>query len=156
MDCLLWSQKNLVRCRFIVTLGVVAIIGLIALLLTGGQGARDRILGSGSTFAQPLIERTAVDFQNARSGDEDWTAGSTGVDYEPIGSLGGIMRLRDPEVDFAVADYLPLSAKGITHVRRIWSHDFKFNPADGAKHPGGSAQSAGPSRGSAHGGQGGR
>jgi phosphate transport system substrate-binding protein len=77
-------------------------------LLVSGSGTSDRVLGSGSTFAQPLIERLSVDFQDARSGDSDWIAGSTGIDYEPVGSLGGIMRLQDIEVDFAVADY-PLS-----------------------------------------------
>lgn len=101
------EPKNLVRRRFVMTLGVVAIIGLIALLLAG-QGTTDRILGSGSTFAQPLIQRAATGFQDARAGDGDWVGGSTGVDYEPVGSLGGVMRLQDPEVDFAVADY-PLS-----------------------------------------------
>lgn len=93
------------------TLGVAAVVGVIALLLAG-QGSSDRILGSGSTFAQPLIERTAVTFQTARSGDADWTSGSAGVDYEPVGSLGGVMRLQDPEVDFAIADY-PLSSAAL-------------------------------------------
>lgn len=101
------EPENLVKRRFVMALGTAAIVGLIALLLSG-PGSSDRVLGSGSTFAQPLIERMSVNFQDARSGDEDWIAGSTGIDYEPVGSLGGIMRLRDPEVDFAVADY-PLS-----------------------------------------------
>ncbi len=93
-------------------LGAAGAIGAIALLMTGGQGSTDRLVGSGSTFAQPLIERAAVDFQTARAGDRDWTSGSAGIDYEPVGSLGGIMRLRDPEVDFAVADY-PLSPEAL-------------------------------------------
>lgn len=101
------EPRNLVRRRFVMALGVMAVIGLIALLLSG-QGSNDRILGSGSTAAQPLIQRLSVDFQRARSGDEDWVSGSSGVDYEAVGSLGGVMRLADPEVDFAIADY-PLS-----------------------------------------------
>lgn len=90
------------------TLGVAVVVAIIVLLLAG-QGSTDKVLGSGSTFAQPLIERSAVSFQDARSGDSDWISGSTGVEYEPVGSLGGVMRLEDPEVDFAVTDY-PLSA----------------------------------------------
>lgn len=101
------EPENLVKRRFVMALGTAAIVGVIALLLSG-PGSSDRVLGSGSTFAQPLIERMSVNFQDARSGDEDWIAGSTGIDYEPVGSLGGIMRLQDVEVDFAVADY-PLS-----------------------------------------------
>lgn len=95
------------RRRFVMALGVMAVIGLIALLLSG-QGSNERILGSGSTAVQPLVQRLSVDFQRARSGDEDWVSGSSGVDYEAVGSLGGVMRLADPEVDFAIADY-PLS-----------------------------------------------
>ena len=34
------------------------------------------------------------------------------IDYEPVGSLGGILRLADPEVDFAISDY-PLSAAAL-------------------------------------------
>lgn len=101
------ESRNLVRRRFIMSLGVAIVVGLIALLLMRA-GSNDRILGGGSTAAQPLIEKLAVDFQNARSGDNDWITGSSGIDYEPVGSLGGIMRLADPEVDFAITDY-PLS-----------------------------------------------
>lgn len=105
------EPKNVVRRRFVMTLGVAAVVAAIVLLLAG-QGSADKIVGSGSTFAQPLIERGAVGFQDARAGDGDWTSGSAGVEYEPVGSLGGIMRLQDPEVDFAVTDY-PLSADGL-------------------------------------------
>lgn len=105
------EPKNLVRRRFVMTLGFVAILGLIAALLFD-RGSSDRIIGSGSTFAQPLVERLAVDFQNTRSGDSDWVPGSAGVEYEPVGSLAGIMRLQDPEVDFAITDY-PLSDAAI-------------------------------------------
>lgn len=111
------EPKSLVRRRFVMTLGIVAVIGVIALLLAG-QGSTDRLLGSGSTFAQPLIERAAVNFQDARAGDSDWVAGSSGVEYEPVGSLGGITRLQDPEVDFAVADY-PLSETALQQYKAV-------------------------------------
>ncbi len=111
------EPRDLVRRRFVMSLGIVAIVGLIALLLIR-SGSNDRILGSGSTAVQPLIEKLAVDFQNDRSGDKDWTAGSGGIDYEPIGSLGGVMRLADPEVDFAIADY-PLSAESLGRLRAV-------------------------------------
>lgn len=105
------ESENVVRRRFVMALGTVAVVGAIALLLAG-QGSADRIVGSGSTFVQPLIEKTSVSFQDARSGDRDWVSGSAGVDYEPVGSLGGIMRLQDPEVDFAITDY-PLSQQAL-------------------------------------------
>src|SRR5690606_38687161 len=93
------------------TLGVAAVIGAVAALMMH-SGANDRVLGGGSTVAQPLIERMAVSLQDARCGDGDWTAGSGGIDYEPLGSLGGFMRLSDPEFDFAITDY-PLSAEAL-------------------------------------------
>ncbi|MGE4322280.1 MAG: phosphate ABC transporter substrate-binding protein PstS [Sphingobium sp.] len=101
------EPRALVRRRFAMSLGVMAVIAAVVLLLAG-QGSNDRIVGSGSTAAQPLVQKLSTDFQTARSGDSDWTSGSSGVDYEAVGSLGGIMRLSDPEVDFAIADY-PLS-----------------------------------------------
>lgn len=111
------EPKNLVRRRFVMTLGVAAVVGLITLLLVR-EGTSDRVLGGGSTVAQPLIQRAAVDFQNALSGDTDWVAGSSGVEYEPVGSLGGIMRLQDPEVDFAIADY-PLSPAALREMDAV-------------------------------------
>ncbi|WP_324742584.1 phosphate ABC transporter substrate-binding protein PstS [Tsuneonella sp. CC-YZS046] len=105
------ESRTLVRRRFVMALGVAVVVAAVALLLVR-SGVNDRILGSGSTAAQPLIQRVAVDFQNARSGDQDWISGSAGVEYEPVGSLGGVMRLDDPEVDFAVTDY-PLSSEAL-------------------------------------------
>ncbi len=101
------------------TLGVVAIVGAVALLLAG-RGGNDRVEGAGSTAVQPLIQRLSVDFQNARSGDQDWVSGSSGIDYEAVGSLGGVMRLSDPEMDFAITDY-PLSA---SHLARLGAVQF--------------------------------
>ena len=42
----------------------------------------------------------------------------SGIQYEPVGSLGGVMRLADPEVDFAVTDY-PLSAEALTRLGAV-------------------------------------
>jgi len=42
----------------------------------------------------------------------------SGVQYEPVGSLGGVMRLADPEIDFAVTDY-PLSADGLNQLGAV-------------------------------------
>lgn len=111
------ESRNVVRRRFIMSLGVIAVIGLIALLLAG-RGGNDRVEGSGSTALQPLIQRLSVDFQNARSGDQDWVSGSSGIDYEAVGSLGGVMRLADPEMDFAITDY-PLSSSHLAQLGAV-------------------------------------
>ena len=104
----------------IVPLVILSVVAVIALLLAG-RGQQTEIQGAGSTLAQPLIERSVTAFRNAQTADNpsrpketgnDWVLSGSGIEYEPVGSLGGIMRLSDPEVDFAVSDY-PLSADGL-------------------------------------------
>lgn len=109
------------RRRVLMPLFILGVVALIAWLLLGrsGQGG---FTGAGSTLAQPLIQQAAHDFRSSVQADNperrdqtgvDWVVDGTGIDYEPVGSLGGIMRLSDPDVDFAVADY-PLSAAGLS------------------------------------------
>lgn len=99
---------------------ILLAVGIVALLLTG-RGQQTEIQGAGSTLAQPLIERSATAFRDAQAADDperpgatgnDWVLNGNGIDYEPVGSMGGIQRLSDPEIDFAVSDY-PLSADGL-------------------------------------------
>ena len=106
--------------RIVMPLLVLSAVGLVAVLLAG-RGQQTAIQGAGSTLAQPLIERSATAFRDAQAADDptrpektgdDWVLSGSGIDYEPVGSLGGIMRLSDPEVDFAVSDY-PLSSEGL-------------------------------------------
>jgi phosphate transport system substrate-binding protein len=109
--------------RVAMPLLVVIVIGIVALLLAG-RGQQTQIIGAGSTLAQPLIERSAAAFRSVQAADNpsrtaqtgnDWVLDGSGIQYEPVGSLGGIMRLADPEVDFAVSDY-PLSASGLAQL----------------------------------------
>ena len=115
------------RLRSIVMpLVILSVIGVVALLLAG-RGQETKIIGSGSTLAQPLIERSAVAFRDTQLADNpsraaqtgnDWVLDGSGIQYEPVGSLGGIQRLADPEVDFAVTDY-PLSADALTRLEAV-------------------------------------
>lgn len=109
--------------RLVLPVVVMAVVGVIALGLSA-SGQRNELVGSGSTLAQPLIEQAAADFRQARTADDperpeetghDQVVTGSGIRYEPVGSLSGIMRLSDPEVDFAVSDY-PLSAGGLEEV----------------------------------------
>ncbi len=97
--------------RVVMPLLVCLVVGLLVVLLTAGsRGGSAALTGSGSTLARPLIAQGAADFRDAASDGSDWVLDGPGIDYEPVGSLGGIMRLTDaPEVAFAVADY-PLSS----------------------------------------------
>lgn len=71
------------RRRVIMPLVILIAVGIAALLLTLTGRPSVQLQGSGSTLAQPL------------------------------GSLGGLMRLSDPNVDFAVSDY-PVSASELS------------------------------------------
>ncbi len=111
------------RRRLVMPMLVVLVAGILVMLMAG-RGQQSRIIGAGSTLAQPLIERSAGAFANAQNADNpdrarstgsDWVVDGSGVEYEPVGSLGGIMRLSDPEVDFAVSDY-PLDADALASV----------------------------------------
>lgn len=110
--------------RFAMPWFILAVVGLVVLLLTAA-GRSPAIRGSGSTLAQPLIERSAVAYRDAKSADRpdqpsetggDWSLNGTGIEYEPVGSLGGIMRLKSSDADFAISDY-PLSAQALDETR---------------------------------------
>ncbi len=87
-------------------LRLVGLAVLIAGLFFGSvlPAAAQRVQGSGSTFAFPIISAWSKSFLEFRAGGNDFVADELGVDYEPIGSLGGIMRLAQSDVDFAASD----------------------------------------------------
>jgi phosphate transport system substrate-binding protein len=62
------------------------------------------IIGSGSTFAYPMIASWSEGFQILRADGTDFVSNDGGVSYEPIGSVGGMMRMQQAEVDFAATD----------------------------------------------------
>lgn len=74
--------------------------------------------GAGSTFAYPVLSQWSReyrawvsrggDFPVADAGLEDPPA-SSALDYEPVGSLAGTLRVKDRAVDFGVSD-MPLKS----------------------------------------------
>lgn len=83
-------------------------VALLAGLSAASPALAERVQGAGSTFAYPVIRTWTRSFLEARAGGSDFVIDDLGVDYEPIGSLGGVMRLAQPEIDFAATD-APLS-----------------------------------------------
>lgn len=71
--------------------------------------AAEPIRGAGSTFAAPAIAAWGRAYKEARADGGDYFTLDWSVDYEPVGSLAGVMRLSQPEMDFAATD-APLSA----------------------------------------------
>jgi phosphate transport system substrate-binding protein len=79
---------------------------------------RAAVTGAGSTFAYPMVSKWSKAYQRWLSGSgnfptaaglDDPPTGSA-IDYEPIGSLGGIMRVKEGAVDFGATD-MPLASE---------------------------------------------
>jgi len=83
------------------------------------------VTGAGSTFAFPVLKKWSRAYLHARSGSgdyptvnsglEDAPSGST-LDYEPIGSLAGTMRVATGAVDFGASD-VPLSSDELARLK---------------------------------------
>jgi phosphate transport system substrate-binding protein len=97
-------------------------IAMIVTTATGVVGAQDvigstGIRGAGSTFAYPLLSKWSREYRSAGSrgnfaiagGGLDDPSSSTALDYEPIGSLAGTLRVKQRAVDFAASE-VPLSS----------------------------------------------
>ena len=88
------------------TLALAAASLAAALLST--PALAQRVQGSGSTFAQPVIGAWKESFLKKLADGSDFELDEKGVDYEPVCSHGGNMRLAQPDIDFAASD-APLS-----------------------------------------------
>jgi phosphate transport system substrate-binding protein len=76
------------------------------------------VTGAGSTFGHPILSRWAQGYRKWIAGGGDVPVAGSGLDdpptrpalaYEPVGSLAGIMRVRDRAVDFGATD-MPLKS----------------------------------------------
>ncbi|BBK41371.1 phosphate-binding protein PstS [Allostella vacuolata] len=101
-------------------LGVAAALAAVPAAPVQAQevAGRAAIAGAGSTFAYPVLSRWAQGYRRWVAGGGDFPAGNSGLDdpptapsfeYEPIGSLAGIMRAREAAVDFGASD-MPLAS----------------------------------------------
>ena len=71
------------------------------------------IKGAGSTFVYPGISRWSSDYRAARARATEFPVSDSGLDdpapnrmleYEPVGSLAGMLRVKDRAVDFGISD----------------------------------------------------
>ncbi|MGE0241344.1 MAG: phosphate ABC transporter substrate-binding protein PstS [Parvibaculaceae bacterium] len=86
---------------------LLAVLATVLLAVSGGKAGAEPIHGAGSTFAYPVIAKWSESYLTDRAGGTDITFMGSGIDYEPVGSLAGILRLAQPEMDFAASD-MPL------------------------------------------------
>jgi phosphate transport system substrate-binding protein len=97
------SPVSHARVRPLSLAGLVGGLGLAASLLFSPALA-EPIRGAGSTFAAPIINQWSRDYEAVRTDGGDYTSPDWRVDYEPVGSLAGVMSLDRPEMDFAATD----------------------------------------------------
>jgi hypothetical protein len=105
-----------------------AIFTAAALALSAGLPASAQdvlgdsgITGAGSTFAYPVMSRWAHAYQRWQAAGGEFPAPNAGLDspsvgtpldYEPVGSLAGTMRVKDAAVDFGASD-VPLKSEDL-------------------------------------------
>lgn len=94
--------------------GLAAVVGS---LLVGPAAMAEPIRGAGSTFAAPIIAKWAEIYEKARMDDGDFSSPDWTVDYELVGSLAGLMRLDQPEMDLAATD-VPVSHEELLKLGR--------------------------------------
>jgi phosphate transport system substrate-binding protein len=86
------------------------VLGIAALLAATFMGpAQAQVTGAGSTFAQLVLSEWSQAYQRTQADAEFQPVGAA-LDYEPIGSQGGIMRVREAAVDFGATD-VPLRSE---------------------------------------------
>jgi phosphate transport system substrate-binding protein len=85
------------------------------------------VTGAGSTFAYPLISRWSKAYQHWVAGGGDFPVANGGLDdppagpvldYEPVGSLAGMMRVTDGAVDFGATE-MPLKSVDLRKLRLV-------------------------------------
>lgn len=89
-----------------VVVKALAILGAAAAFFIGAGVAAvaEPVKGAGSSFAFPVIAKWAQAYSLAKADGGDFVPFDTGVDYEPIGSLGGVTRVNQLGIDFGATD----------------------------------------------------
>lgn len=81
-----------------------AVAAALSLMTVTAVAQAEPIRGAGSTFAAPIINQWSRDYEAVRTDGGDFTSPDWRVDYEPVGSLAGVMRLDQADMDFAATD----------------------------------------------------
>lgn len=100
--------------RFLTAALMFITLGFIVFAVAGSN-AEGRVAGAGSTLVDPILQRVSTAYQGylaadrvdltAQTGESgDWTGGAGALDYDPVGSIGGLVRLADPAVAFAATE----------------------------------------------------
>jgi phosphate transport system substrate-binding protein len=105
------------------TAGTIGIAALTSLAI-GSARAQDvlgetGVKGAGSTFVYPVLSKWSQEYRAAQARGGDFPMPNSGLEdppatsrleYEPVGSLAGTLRVKDRAVDFGASD-MPLESK---------------------------------------------
>jgi len=83
-------------CLSLISAVALALVVPLACNSSRNQPAQTTVLGAGSTFINPAMTRWIADFQQAHAGVQ--------INYQSIGSGGGIQQLKQGLVDFGASD----------------------------------------------------
>lgn len=97
------KQISLRTCPVRAAVAAIASITLLPFIF-GTAAQAEPIRGAGSTFAAPVIAEWSRAYQEVRADGGDFISPDWTVDYELVGSLAGVMRLDQTELDFAATD----------------------------------------------------
>jgi len=105
-----------------------ALAGVV--LLIGGAAAQTTINGAGATFPNPLYSKWFSEYNKLKQ---------VQINYQPIGSGGGIRQLSNQTVFFGATD----EVKGITMTARMSTADNMPTPTGGPEKNGNCLSAAG-------------
>ena len=81
--------------RFPTHLVTMTLLTLTVIGCNGGGGAKPRLNGAGSTFVYPMMTKWTAEYDNAKGVE---------VNYQSIGSGGGIQQMTEKTADFGCTD----------------------------------------------------
>lgn len=101
--------------KSLAVLGIAVALAAVSIPQAGAQEVMGStaVTGAGSTFAYPILSKWAESYQRWVAGGGEYATTGAGLDdppagvaldYEPVGSLAGTMRVRDAAVDFGASD----------------------------------------------------
>lgn len=113
-----------------IVVGALFFLGLGFLVYaTAGSNEQGRLMGAGSTLVLPILQGVSTAYQGYLAADRvnpatregqssDWTGSVSALDYDPVGSIGGLVRLADPAMHFAATE-VPMTAAELAAADRM-------------------------------------
>lgn len=115
--------------RRIVAAAVTFIVLGFLVFASAGSNQEGRLMGAGSTLVHPILQSVSTAYQGYIAADRidpnkqegqgsDWTGSVSALDYDPVGSIGGLLRLDSSDVQFAATE-VPMTAAELAAKKRM-------------------------------------